>query len=166
MGAIPKTIKNFNAFIDGRSYFGLCDEAKLPMPKIQTEAHRASGMDGPVGIDMGMEALSAEATFSEWDPLLLRRIGTTTRLVLRPGAQSDDPSEADTIIATIGGLVTGLDGGDLKPGTGTKLKLMWDVQQYRLEINNQVIWDINLLTGKRVVGGVDQLSALRRAMGI
>lgn len=163
---IPKTIRNFNAFLDGRSYFGLCEEAKLPQPKIQTEAHRGSGMDGPVGIDMGMEALAAEATFTEWDPVLLRRIGTTTRIVFRPAAQGDSAQDVDTIIATVSGLVTGVEVGDLKPGTGSKLKLSWDVRTYKLEVNGAVIWDINLLTGKRIVGGIDQLAAMRRAMGI
>lgn len=164
--SIPKTIRNFNAFIDGRSYFGLCDEAKLPQVKIQTEAHRGSGMDGPIGIDMGIEGLTAEATFSEWDPLLLKRIGTETRVVFRPHAQGDSVNDVQTIIATVSGLVTTVEPGDLKPGASAKLKLSWDVRSTRLEINNEVIWDINLVTGKRVIGGVDQLAAARRSMGI
>ncbi|VDS09242.1 Phage tail tube protein FII [Paracoccus haematequi] len=164
--SLPKTIRNFNAFVDGISYFGLATEAKMPWPKIQTEAHRGSGMDGPVGQDMGMEGMSAEATFAEWSPALLKRIGTETRVVFRPAAKADGAATAETIIATVSGLVTGHEGGDLKPGTGATLKLTWDVRQYRLEINNEVIWDIDLVAGKRVVGGVDQLAALRRAMGI
>ncbi len=164
--ALPKIIRNFNAFVDGVSYFGLCTEAKLPWPKIQTEAHRGAGMDGPVGIDMGMEALSAEATFAEWNPTLLKTVGTNRRVVFRPAAQAEGSDTADTIIATIGGLITSNEGSDLKPGTGSPLKLMWDVRQYRLEINNEVCWDIDLVAGKRIVGGTDQLAALRQAMGI
>ncbi|MGR3199463.1 MAG: phage major tail tube protein [Paracoccus sp. (in: a-proteobacteria)] len=164
--ALPKTIRNFNAFIDGISYFGLATEAKIPWPKIQTEAHRGAGMDGPIGMDMGMEALSAEATFAEWSPALLKRVGIETRVVFRPAAKADGSANVDTIVATVSGLVTGNEGGDLKPGTGANLKLMWDVRQYRLEINNAVIWDIDLVAGRRIVGGVDQLAALRKAMGI
>ncbi len=164
--ALPKTIRNFNAFVDGVSYFGIATEAKVPWPKIQTEAHRGAGMDGPVGIDMGMEALSAEATFAEWSPALLKRIGTDTRVVFRPAAQASGAATAERIIATIGGVVTALEGGDLKPGTGSTLKLTWDVRAYRLEINNEVICDIDLIAGKRIIGGTDQLAALRRAMGL
>lgn len=164
--SLPKIIRNFNAFIDGVSYFGRATEAKMPWPKIQTEAHRGSGMDGPMGQDMGMEGMTSEATFAEWSPPLLKRIGTDTRVVFRPAAQASGSQTADTIIATVGGLVTTVEGGDLKPGTGANLKLVWDVRQYKLEINNEVIWDINFETGKRVVGGIDQLAALRRAMGI
>ena len=99
--SLPRTIRNFNAFVDGISYFGICSEAKLPQPKIQTEAHRGSGMDGPVGIDMGVEALSYELTFAEWRPELAKKLGRQERFVLRPGQQSATDFSARTIIATM-----------------------------------------------------------------
>ncbi|PTE15154.1 phage major tail tube protein, partial [Cereibacter changlensis JA139] len=79
--ALPRVIKNFNAFVDGISYFGLATEAKLPAVKLQTEAHRGAGMDGPVGIDVGMEGLSAEISFAEWSPALLKKLGRQERFV-------------------------------------------------------------------------------------
>lgn len=165
--ALPKTIRNFNAFVDGFSYFGLALEAKLPQPKIQTEAHRGAGMDGPVGQDVGMEALSAEVTFAEHRPELMSMLGSTgKKLVLRPGQASPDGVSTDTIIASIGGLVTLSESGDLKPGTNAPLKLVWDVRYYRLEINGSEIYEIDLVAGIRRVNGVDQLAGIRRAMGI
>ena len=61
---LPKILKNFNAFVDGRGYAGRIDEISLPKLSIKTEEHRAGGMDIPVAIDMGMEKLEAELTFS------------------------------------------------------------------------------------------------------
>ncbi|MCA3480645.1 MAG: phage major tail tube protein, partial [Rhodobacter sp.] len=46
------------------------------------------------------------------------------------------------------------------------LKLMMDVRYYRLEINGEQIVEIDLVNGKRVIGGVDQLADQRRAMGL
>ena len=115
--AIPRMLRNFNAFVDGISYFGLATEAKLPQLKIMTEAHRGAGMDGPVGIDMGVEGMTSEITFGEWSPELLKKPGLQQRFVLRPAAAGDVGDGADTIIATIGGLITGAETGDLKPGT-------------------------------------------------
>lgn len=162
---LPRKIRNFNAFLDGVSYAGLATEAKLPQVKLQTEAHRGAGMDGPVGIDMGMEGMTAELTLAEWSPAVPKLTGTVARLVLRPGVSTSD-IEAGTIIASIGGLVTGVETGDLKPGADAPLKLAMDVRSYKLEIDGQLIWDIDLVTGKRIVGGADQLAAMRRAMGI
>lgn len=164
---LPRTIRNFNAFVDGFSYFGLATEAKLPQPKIQTEAMRNAGMDGAVGQDVGMEALSAEVTFAEHRPELLGLLGTTgKRLVLRPAQVAPDGSTADTIIATIGGLIVGAESGDLKPGANATLKLLWDVRYYRLEMNGAEVYEIDFVAGIRRVAGVDQLAAMRRAMGL
>lgn len=164
---LPRTIRNFNAFVDGFSYFGLALEAKLPQPKIQTEAHRGAGMDGPVGQDVGMEALSAEVTFSEHRRELLTMFGTTDKkLVLRPAQVAPDGPSADTIIASIGGLVTVAETSDLKPGANSPLKLIWDVRYYRLEMNGIEIYEIDLVAGIRRINGVDQLAGIRRAMGI
>lgn len=166
--SLPRTIRNFNAFVDGRSYFGRATEAKLPQPKIQTEGHRGAGMDGPVGLDMGMEGMTAEITFAEWDPVLFKALGRQERFVLRPAQLGEDTANADTIIATIGGLITATETGDLKPGqgAGSSLKLAMDVRYYRLEINGEEIMEIDLVNAKRVIGGVDQLKDIRRAMGI
>lgn len=164
--ALPRTIKNFNAFIDGVSYFGLASEAKLPQPKIATEAVRNAGMDGPVGIDMGTEALSAEVTLAEHRAELITMLGNQRRLVLRPAQVSPDGADTDTIIATIGGLITSTESGDLKPGTNATLKLIWDVRYYRLEMNGAELIEIDKVAGIRRIGGVDQLAAMRRAMGV
>lgn len=165
--ALPKTIRNFNVFVDGFSYFGLVLEAKLPQPKIQTEAHRGSGMDGPVGLDVGMEALSAEVNFAEHRAELMSMLGSTgKKLVLRPAQVAPDGLDTDTIIASIGGLITQSETGNLKPGANSPLKLMWDVRYYRLEINGVEIFEIDFVAGIRRINGVDQLAGIRRAMGI
>ena len=54
---IPKILKNFNLFIDGRGYAGKCDEVNPPKLNIKSEEYRAGGLDAPIPIDMGMEKL-------------------------------------------------------------------------------------------------------------
>jgi len=165
--AYPRKIRNFNAFVDGVSYFGRVAEGTLPQVKIQTEAHRGAGMDGPVGIDMGTEGMTSDMTFADWPVDVMKMVGTTQRFVFRPAAQSaEGGGDADTIIATVGGMVTAPETDALKPGEGSKLKLVMDVRYYRLEINGEEIWEIDLAAGIRKIGGVDQLAEIRRAMGI
>lgn len=163
--ALPRIIKNFNAFVDGIGYFGLASEAKLPSVKIQTEGARNSGMDGPVGVDVGTEGMSAEITFAEWPVAVLKKLGKVERFVLRPAAGSPNDFSATTIIATMTGLITVSEPGDLKPGAGSSLKIGMDVRAYKLEVDNEVIYDIDLVNAVRRIGGVDQLAEIRRAMG-
>lgn len=164
--ALPRTIRNFNAFVDGISYFGKATEAKLPQPKVQTEAHRGAGMEGPVGIDMGLEGMTTEITFAEWDPALLKKFGKTERFVLRPAQLGEEDNEATAIIVTVAGLVTTSETGDLKPGTNATLKLTMDVRSYKLELDGETIHDIDLVNAKRVIDGVDQMASIRSAMGL
>lgn len=164
--AQPRLIKNFNAFWDGISYFGLAESAKLPAVKIQTEAHRDAGMDGPVGQDVGMEGMTAEITFTEWSGAVLAKLGRQERFVLRPAQSSATDFSASPIIATLSGLITTSEPEDLKPGTASKLKMVMDVRAYRLEFDGATVYDIDLVNAKRVIGGTDQLAAMRRAMGI
>lgn len=164
--AYPRKIRNFNVFIDGVSYFGRATEGKLPEVKIATSAHRGAGMDGPIGIDTGLEAMSSEVTLAEWDSTLLKKLGRIERFVFRPAARGEDDFSADRIIATVGGLLTVTSFGDLKPGDDSMLKLTIDVRDYRLEQNGEVLFDIDLEKGKRIIGGVDQLADMRAAMGL
>lgn len=162
----PRMIKNFNAFLDSESFAGIAETAKLPDFKIQVAKHRAAGMDGAAPVDMGTEDMRSEVSLKEWTPSALKLIGTRKRLVLRPAAQGQVASDADAIIATLGGLWAGLNPGELKPGSDVPMKLGLEVEYFRLEINGDEIFEIDILAGKRVVGGVDQVAALRQAMGL
>ena len=162
----PRTIRNFNAFVDGVSYAGRVLEGKIPEIKIQTASHRGGGMDGSVAVDMGTEAMQAEITLAEWPPELIKMVGTRQRMVLRPGAMGEDDFSADSFVATLGGRWTVVNFSDLKPGSDTPLKLTLEVDYYRLQHNGEELFEIDIQAGKRVIGGIDQLAGIRSAMGM
>lgn len=162
----PRTIRNFNAFVDGRSYFGLCTQAQLPEPALNTEDFRGGGMDMPVPIDMGMAAMTAELKFKEWSSELLTRLGGNTRLVLRAGEMGQEDFEASALVFTLGGRVTATPQGDLGPGTEALLTLRWGVDYYRVQRDGETLIEIDAENAVRTVGGEDQLASLRRAMGV
>lgn len=164
--AFPKIIRNFNVFVDGVSYFGRATEGTLPQPKIQTAAHRGAGMDAPIGQDMGMEGMTSEVTFAEWDPVLLKHLGTQERLVYRPAARGENDVTAVSYIATVGGLITAAETGGLGATSPATLKLMVDVRYYKLEVDGEEVWEIDIENGVRRVDGIDQLAEIRRAMGV
>lgn len=164
--AYPRTIRNFNAFVDGVSYFGRCAKATLPELSVQTEDFRAGGMDAPVAVDMGLEAMTCALEFDEHSPALLTTLGTRTRFVLRAGAMGEDDFEADTLVFTVGGRITGQQTGELGAGERTPLTLTMAVDSFRVEHNAAVMVDIDVRNARRIVGGTDQLAAMRAAMAI
>lgn len=52
---LPKILKNFNVFVDGRGFAGRAEEITLPKLTIKTEEFLGAGMSAPVEVDMGME---------------------------------------------------------------------------------------------------------------
>lgn len=165
---IPKILKNFNAFIDGRGYAGRVDEIVLPKLTIKTEEHRAGGMDIPVEIDMGMEKLECEITFSEYDDELFRLFGLTNgnavSITLRGAMQAD--AQAEAVIVNLRGSFREIDSGNWKAGDKTTLKCMIAVRYYRLNIDGDNIIEIDAENMVRMINGEDQMSSIRQAIGI
>lgn len=162
----PRKIRNFTAFLDGFGYFGKVTEGKMPELTLNTTDYRGGGMDAPIPIDMGQSAMTAELVFSEWSPELLRQWGTKRRLVLRAGALGEADFEADSIVFTLGGRIVKQSSADFKAGDDAMLTLGMGVDYFRLEHNGDVMIEIDVEAGKRIVGGEDQLASMRLAMGI
>ena len=168
---MPHTLKNFNLFLNGNNYAGLVDEVTPPKVSIKNEEHRAGGMDGPIPMDMGTEELSLEMTLSENNADALNATGILnakeTQFTLR-GAMNNDASPGDTkaIVINCRGGISEADLGSWKSGDKTQLKLTAKLKAYKLTIDGQVIYDIDLMTLKRVIDGVDQLESIRAAIGL
>ena len=162
----PRTIRNFNAFINAQSYAGRVLEGKPPEVKLITANHRAGGMDGSIAQDMGIEAMKTEITLAEWATETIKLIGTRERVTFRPGAMGQDDFSADSFVMTMGGLWSSTNFGDLKPGSDTPLKLTQETDYFRVIKNGEVLIEIDIKGGKRIIGGVDQWAEMRKAMGI
>jgi len=164
--AYPRTIRNFNAFLDGVSYFGKVTEGTLPVIKLKTEDHRGAGMDGSVPIDVGIDPMSAKLTLVEWPAAALKMVGTRQQLVLRPAAMGEGDFIADAYIATMRGRITLSGGENLKPGDNAPMQVEMGVDYFRLELNGEELHEIDVENAVRRIGGVDQLADMRRAMGL
>lgn len=162
----PRTIRNFNAFIDGDNYAGRVLEGQLPELKFATADHRGGGMDGTVAIDMGTEKMQANITLAEWVPELIKMSGSRQRMTFRAGAMGQHDFTADSYVATLGGWFSVTNFADLKPGNDAPLKFTFEVDYYRMLKDGDALFEVDIEAGKRIIGGVDQLAGLRAAMGI
>ncbi|WP_264376306.1 MULTISPECIES: phage major tail tube protein [unclassified Wolbachia] len=166
---LPKILKNFNVFVDGRGYAGKIDEITLPKLTIKTEEYRAGGMDIPINIDMGMEKLEAELTFAEYDSELFRLFGlidnNAVSLTLRGGLQVSN-SEAESVVVNLRGLFKELDFGSWKPAEKATLKCTVAANYYKLTIDGRELIEIDAENMIRKIDGVDQMTSMRTALGI
>lgn len=166
---IADVLRNMNLFVDGRGYAGRIDELTLPKLTVKMEEHRAGGMDAPVELDMGMEKLEAEFSLSAFDLEVLRLWGITAgaqaAFTARGALQSEDGT-VTALVVHMRGQIRELDHGTWKPGEKAMLKASLALRYYKLTHGQTVVTEIDVENMVRVVGGVDQLAAMRQALGI
>lgn len=166
---LPRVLKNMNLFVDGRGYAGRIDEIQLPKLTLKTEEHRAGGMDLPVEIDLGMEKLEAELTISDYDPEVYKLFGL---LDLKPvqitirGAIQAQGEDAKPVVVNLRGGWREIDAGTWKPGDKSTLKVSVAASYYKLTIDGQEVVEVDAINLVRKVGGVDQMNAIRAAIGL
>jgi P2 family phage contractile tail tube protein len=162
----PRKIFNFNAFVDGNGYRGQVREGTLPRIAIETAQHRGAGMDGRVHLDMGMQAMEAQLIFDQWVPAILAMPGTIQTMTFRMGDQGHTDFDSMPYIFTMRGLITGGGPEQVRAGADDNtMTLAMGVDAYKAVVDGNTVWDIDIEAGKRVIGGVDQLANIRRAMG-
>jgi P2 family phage contractile tail tube protein len=159
---LPKILKNFNLYVDGRGYAGRVEEITLPKLTLKTEEFLGAGMSAPVEIDMGMEKLEMDLTFAEYDPELFKLFGLTNgseiAFTIRGVLGGTD---AEFVIINVRGFFKELDLDTWKPAEKAALKCSIACTYYKLSING-----IELIEMVRNVNGSDQLAQFREILQI
>jgi len=165
---IPKVLKNFNLFVDGRGYAGRVEEVSLPKLSLKTEEIRAGGMDVPIQLDMGMEKLECDMTIAEYDPELLKMFGLNdgAQVPLTLRGAFDGEAGVMPVVLTLRGAWREIDFGNWKAGEKASLKISVALRYYRLEMDGKEIVEVDAENMVRKINGKDQLQAMRAALGM
>lgn len=168
--ALPRTLKNFNVFVDGVSFMGVATEVALPKLARKQEDYRGGGMNGPVGIDLGVEKLEIEHTYGGLVREMFKSFGISKidGVLLRfAGAyQREDTGDTDAIEIVVRGRHKELDFGNAKIADKSTTKVKTVCSYYKLTVNGEVIIEFDALAMIFVVGGTDMLEAQRKAIGL
>ena len=166
---IGKVFKNFQAFVEGRGYAGKVDELTPPKLGLKTEEVRAGGMDAPEDVDMGMEKLTTDFTMMGYEKEVIARFGlapgTQTQIVFR-GAIQDETGTVEACVINATGKVTSIERGAWKAGEKSTVKVSMTLGYYKETIGGLVVTEIDVENMKRIINGVDQIAAIRAAIGM
>lgn len=166
---IPQTLYNFNLFVDGNSYAGVASQVTLPKLKVKTEDYRAGGMDAPVKMDMGLEAMDAAFSMNGVAKDVLKFFGLADQNSFNGsfrGAFKNQKGEVVAAVATFRGMLQEVDMGDWKSGDKAETKYSVNCSYYKLEIDGAAVVEIDPVAGIRVIEGKDQLADVRAALGV
>lgn len=167
--ALPKVLKAYQCSIDGRGYAGKAD-VTLPDLSVVTEEYAAGGMSAKVKLDMGLiESLDAKFTLYEYAPEVLALWGLVdggrVPLVFRGGALGDS-GDTQQIKVSMRGQIHVVSGGSWTAGAKAQMECTLNCRSYKLEIDGVTLIEIDAERMVRVIGGVDQMAALRGMIGV
>ena len=167
--AMPRKLKNLNLFNDGDSYIGQIVEVKLPTLTRTMEDYRGGGMNGPIKIDQGQEAIELEWKCGGMMRGVLDQFGVAkhNQVMLRfAGAyQRDDTGQVDAVEVVVRGRHEEIDGGTGKAGEDTEFSVKTACSYYKLSIAGATVIEIDVQNMVEIVNGVDRLAEQRRAIG-
>jgi P2 family phage contractile tail tube protein len=161
-------LKNWNFFVDGLGAIGELVSYTPPNLTVTLDDYRAGGLDAPVPIDMGLEALECSWALGSYNPDMMRAWGqlpATTRFTARGALVGLNGEPAVPVVHTMQGKVTGLEQAEWTGGARSDVRFTARLVYYRLEHGGAVIHEIDVLSGVRIVNGVDQLAGVRAAIG-
>lgn len=163
---LPRQLKAFNTYIDGSSYAGRCDTATLPPLAFQMEEHRAGGMDAPIKIELGMQAMLATLVVSDYSPEIIALIGVPeTPITLRGGVQAQGKT-SEPVVVTMRGMLSNAEFSQWQPGTKSTKTLTYELSYFRFRQKDEELCEIDIINMIRKFGGIDQLAGLRNNIGL
>jgi hypothetical protein len=169
MAQIPRILKNFSLFVDGRGLAGTVSTLTLPTLTTKMEEFRGGGMDAPVEIDMGMEKLEASFELFDYDENVLSLYGLAdggaTQLTAR-GALRRDGEAAVAMVVNMTGVVKGMEPGDWSAGEQTSMTIQVALRYLKITIGGREVVEIDKVNMIRRINGVDQLESIRTAIGV
>ncbi|WP_034911988.1 phage major tail tube protein [Erwinia sp. 9145] len=170
--ALPRKLKHLNLFNAGNNWQGLVESLTLPKITRKFEKYRGGGMAGAVDIDMGLDdgALDTEFTIGGTEALLFKQMGVETvdgvQLRFTGSIQRDDTGEVQAVELVIRGRHKELDSGEWKTGESSTTKVSGTNTYAKLTINNEVLYEIDLVNMIHTVDGKDLMEAHRSALGL
>jgi P2 family phage contractile tail tube protein len=165
MAQIPRILKNFSLFVDGRGLAGLIETLTLPTITLKMEEFRGGGMDAPVEHDMGMEKLEGTFQLQEYSPDITALLGQANVQLTARGAIRRDGEDAVAVVVNMTGMVKQVEPGDWKAGESSMPTFAFTLRYYKLTVDGREIMEIDKVNMVRRVNGVDQLATTRTAIG-
>lgn len=169
MASPRNVLRNCTINVDGRGYAGQVEELMLPVLEATVEDFRGGGMDGPIGIQMGMEKLTSSFSLISFDRDVLALFGmvegSTIPLTVRGHLQSFN-NDTQRSVARLRGQIRKMDPGTWKPGQKPTLSIELDLVRYSLTVGGETVHDIDVENSIRIVNGFDQLEEMRNSLGI
>lgn len=156
------SITNANVYLQGIKLAGKISELELPSVKTITQEIKALGLYGTTEIPTGIEKMEAKFKFNAIYPDVWKNENPhkTSSVIVKSNMQSvssEGVSKNVAVTATINGLFKEMPTGAIKPGEKLESEHLMVANYYKLEVGDDVIWEIDVFNNIFKHFGVDLL---------
>ena len=167
---LPRTLKNFNVFVNTHSWAGVAESVTIPKITKKTEDFRAAGMIGDIALALGYEKLEGEVVYAGFDVKQYRQLGVcgTSDLPVRYVGMYERQDNCTKQIVEIytRGQAIELDPGDSKNGEKTEIKMSYNYTYYRMEVDGVVEVELDFINGVERFGETDLAQSIKELLGL
>lgn len=167
---LPRTLKNFNVFVNMHSWAGVAESVGIPKITKKTEDFRGAGMIGDVALVMGYEKLEGEVTYAGFDVKQYRQLGVcgTSDLPVRYVGlyESQDTCSIQNVEIYMRGQALELDPGSSKNGDKTEIKMTYNYTYYRMEVDGVVEVELDFINGIERYGDSNLVADIKELLGL
>ena len=167
---LPRTLKNFNVFVDTHSWAGVAESVTIPKITKKTDDYRGAGMIGDVALVMGYEKLEGEVTYAGFDVKQYRQLGVcgASDLPVRYVGlyERQDNCTTQNVEIYMRGQALELDPGESKNGERTEITMTYNYTYYRMEVDGVVEVELDFINGIERFGDTDVAEQIRELLGL
>ena len=167
---LPRTLKNFNTFVDMHNWAGVAESFTIPKITKKTDDYRGAGMIGDIALSMGYEKLEGEVVYAGFDVKQYRQLGVcgTSDLPVRFVGiyERQDNCTSQIVEIYTRGQAIELDPGDSKNGEKTEIKMSYNYTYYRLEVDGVVEVELDFINSIERFGSTDFAKSIKRMLGL
>lgn len=167
---LPRTLKNFNVFVDTHSWAGVAESVTIPKITKKTEDYRGAGMIGDIALLMGYEKLEGEVVYAGFDVKQYRQLGVcgTSDLPVRYVGvyERQDNCTTQTVEIYTRGQAIELDPGESKNGEKTEIKMSYNYTYYRMEVDGVVEVELDFVNGTEIFGSTNVAEEIKKLLGL
>lgn len=166
---VGKNLKDFTVKVNDIGYRGAFDRWMPPKIIPLLEEHRASGMDSPIDLDMGIEKLTTELRFRGFYASLLDGVGLKdldgVKIEVKGALEDAIEGTVEGVIYNMTGKITNYDPGEWLIGNeNSTVTLTITLNYLKITVGGTVKHEIDVLNGKRIVNGVDQRAEINAVL--
>lgn len=164
-------LTNANIYVDGANYFGKAEEVNLPEIKFIMAEHKALGMVGSAEFFAGIEKMESKIKWNSLYPEVIKKaanpfksVAIQVRASLETYSDQGKISEVP-VVAHLKGTFKNLPTGNIKTKDNPEIETSMSVTYSKLVVNNNELYEIDVLQNIYKVEGQDILAQYRANIG-